>query len=215
MVTQENVLQVILVALVSYFLGSIPTAYLIVKARRNVNIFEEGSGNMGGTNVMRALGPVWGVFVALVDMAKGIVAILIARAILPSNEPLSTALGGFVAIIGHNWSLFAWLVTGILRGGKGGATAFGTLIVIAPLQVIAGFLGVAGLILLLTRYMSLAVLIAFSVATVWVLMLIYQQLLPPEYGIYIGLMFALIFVRFRGNIQRLLDGKERRLGDRA
>jgi len=58
-------------------------------------------------------------------------------------------------------------------------------------------------------------LIAFSVATVWVLMLIYQQLLPPEYGIYIGLMFALIFVRFRGNIQRLLDGKERRLGDRA
>ncbi len=210
----DNTVQIILIVVISYLLGSMPTAYLVARLKGK-NIFEIGSGNMGGTNVMRALGPVWGVFVALVDMAKGIVAILIARAILPSNEPLSTALGGFVAIIGHNWSLFAWLVTGILRGGKGGATAFGTLIVIAPLQVIAGFLGVAGLILLLTRYMSLAVLIAFSVATVWVLMLIYQQLLPPEYGIYIGLMFALIFVRFRGNIQRLLDGKERRLGDRA
>jgi glycerol-3-phosphate acyltransferase PlsY len=198
----------------SYLLGSIPTAYLIARLKGK-NIFEVGSGNMGGTNVMRALGAWLGWLVIIIDSAKGGIAILLARALMPQNEPLATVIAGLVAIVGHNWSLFAWIVTGILRGGKGAATAFGTLVLIAPLQVIAAFLGVAGLILLLTRYMSLAVLIAFSVATIWVLTLIYQQMLPPVYGVYIGVIVVMIFLRFRGNIQRLLDGKERRLGDRA
>lgn len=205
---------ILLIVVLSYLLGSIPTAYLVARMKGK-NIFEVGSGNMGGTNIMRTFGVWWGMFVIVIDSSKGGVAILIARALLPSNEPLATIIAGLVAIIGHNWSLFAWIITGILRGGKGAATAFGTLVLIAPLQVIAGFLGVVGVILLLTRYMSLAVLIAFSVATVWVLMLIYQQLLPPEYGLYIGVIVAMIFLRFRGNIQRLLDGKERRVGESA
>lgn len=210
----DNILPIILIVVLSYLIGSIPTAYIVARLKGK-NIFEVGSGNMGGTNVMRALGTGWGMLVVAVDSSKGGVAILLARLLMPQNEPLATVIAGLVAIIGHNWSLFAWIITGILRGGKGAATAFGTLVLIAPLQVIAGFLGVVGVILLLTRYMSLAVLIAFSVATVWVMMLIYQQLLPPEYGVYIGVLVALIFLRFRGNIQRLLDGNERRFGERA
>ncbi len=210
----DNTLHILLIVAISYLLGSIPTAYVITRINGK-NIFEVGSGNMGGTNVIRALGFWWGLLVIIVDTSKGGIAIMLARLIMPQNEILATVIAGLVAIIGHNWSLFAWVITGILRGGKGAATAFGTLLFIMPFQVIAGFLGVAGLILLLTRYMSLAVLIAFSVATVWVMMLIYQQMLPPEYGVYISLMVVMVFLKFRGNIQRLLDGTERRLGERA
>ena len=210
----DNTLHILLIVAISYLLGSIPTAYVITRINGK-NIFEVGSGNMGGTNVIRALGFWWGLLVIIVDTSKGGIAITLARLIMPQNEILATVIAGLVAIIGHNWSLFAWVITGILRGGKGAATAFGTLLFIMPFQVIAGFLGVAGLILMLTRYMSLAVLIAFSVATVWVMMLIYQQMLPPEYGVYISLMVVMVFLKFRGNIQRLLDGTERRLGERA
>lgn len=210
----DNTLQIIFIVAISYLLGSLPTAYIITRINGK-NIFEVGSGNMGGTNVIRALGIWWGLLVIAVDTSKGGIAIMLARLIMPQNEILATVIAGLVSIIGHNWSLFAWIITGILRGGKGAATAFGTLLFIMPFQVIAGFLGIIGLILLLTRYMSLAVLIAFSVATVWVMMLIYQHLLPPEYGLYIGLIVVMVFLKFRGNIQRLLDGTERRLGERA
>jgi len=149
------------------------------------------------------------------DSTKGMIAMLIAARLMPENTVTAMVLGAIVAVIGHNWSLFAYIVTGIFKGGKGAATAFGTLILIVPLHVVAVFLGIIGVVLLLTRYMSLAVLIAFSVATVWVLLLIYQHTLPAEYGLYIGLIVVLIFARFRGNIQRLLDGKERRVGERA
>ncbi|MBE2269005.1 MAG: glycerol-3-phosphate 1-O-acyltransferase PlsY [Anaerolinea sp.] len=205
---------IILIVVLSYCFGSIPTAYIIARLK-GVNIFETGSGNMGGTNVMRALGAGWGWLVVAIDIGKGALAIVVARLLLSDNIILATFLGGIVAIIGHNWSLFAYIVTGIFKGGKGAATAFGTLILIVPLHVVAVFLGIIGVVLLLTRYMSLAVLIAFSVATVWVLLLIYQHTLPAEYGLYIGLIVVLIFARFRGNIQRLLDGKERRVGERA
>ncbi|MBK8034174.1 MAG: glycerol-3-phosphate acyltransferase [Chloroflexi bacterium] len=210
----DNTLQIILIVAISYLLGSLPTAYIITRINGK-NIFEVGSGNMGGTNVIRALGIWWGLLVIAVDTSKGGIAIVLARLIMPQNEILATVIAGLVSIVGHNWSLFAWIITGILRGGKGAATAFGTLLFIMPFQVIAGFLGIIGLILLLTRYMSLAVLIAFSVATVWVMMLIYQHLLPPEYGLYVGLIVVMVFLKFRGNIQRLLDGTERRLGERA
>ncbi len=221
MVTQENVLQVILVALVSYFLGSIPTAYLIVKARRNVNIFEEGSGNMGGTNTARVMGIRWGLVTVTIDALKGIVAVLFSRLIMPDYTWTATTVASIMAVSGHNWSLFATLIynaankskSSTLRGGKGAATAFGTLLMIAQPQVIIVMVTFGTVLFLRTRYASLGVLAAFTLALPWLVILVAQNALPPVYALYAITIALLIVVRFRENIQRLLTGTERRLGD--
>lgn len=203
---------VVLVVLLSYLLGSIPTAYLISYAR-GVNIFGVGSGNMGATNVARALGFHWGVLVWLLDMSKGIVAIFIAREIMADYPSAATAIAAVFAIVGHNWSVFAARLTGKLRGGKGASIAFGTLLIIAP-GIVLGISLVGGAILALTRYMSLAVLGMFTISTIWMIILINQNLMAPEYSFYVTAVAALILYRFRENIIHLIQGKERRLGER-
>jgi acyl phosphate:glycerol-3-phosphate acyltransferase len=221
MVLQENVLQAIIIALVSYLLGSIPTAYLIVKARRNINIFDAGSGNMGGTNTARVLGIRWGLVTASLDALKGIVAVLVARLILPDSVWVATTLASIMAVAGHNWSLFATLLYNAanhstdltIRGGKGAATAFGTLLMIAQPQVIIVMVTLGTLLFLRTRYVSLGVLAAFTLALTWLVILVAQNMLPPVYVVYAVTIAFLIVVRFRENIQRLLTGTERRLGD--
>jgi glycerol-3-phosphate acyltransferase PlsY len=207
-------LRVILVVVISYLLGSLPTAYIVAR-QKGVNIFEVGSGNMGATNVIRALGLWWGVLVWLFDSLKGVFAILIARLIWSENTFAAAAVAAIVAIIGHNWSLFATMVTGTLRGGKGAACAFGTMLLIAPLQVIVVMTVVGGFIVALTRYVSLAVLVMFGLGTAWMIILFTQHQIHLEYMFYSVALASLLLIRFRENIQRLLQGTERRLGDRA
>lgn len=213
---ENEVVRVLGVVLISYLLGSIPTAYVIGRLR-NVNIFEVGSGNMGATNVIRATGGIgWGLLVWFFDSLKGVLAMLIsAQFILPQNPVAATIIAAIVSILGHNWSLFAALITGTIRGGKGAATAFGTLIMIVPLHVIAAMLAICGIVIALTRYVSLGVLLMFGVGIVWTLVLIGQQAIPWEYTFYSLSLLALILIRFRENIQRIIEGTERRLGERA
>lgn len=221
-INDQNILQILLIIVISYLIGSLPTAYLIARLR-NINIFEVGSGNMGGTNVARAMGTGWGVAVALIDMCKGMAAVLIARMLLPEEQWGATTISAIVAIVGHNWSLFATLFYAAavrssrltIRGGKGAATAFGTMLMIAPAQIILGMFAIFSILLALTRYVSLGVLAAFLLAIIWVLILTAQQLLPVEYVAYALLLALLLAVRFRENIQRLVTGTERRLGERA
>jgi len=204
----------LMIVIISYLLGSIPTAYVIARFK-GVNIFEVGSGNMGATNVIRALGFWWGILVWLFDSLKGVLAILVANMILPDNHAAATAIAATVAVVGHNWSLFAALVTGTLRGGKGAAIWFGTMLVMAPIQVIVGMCVLGGFIIAITRYVSLAVLAMFGLSTLWMLVLIGQHQRPGEYMLYSLLVTAMMLYRFRENIQRLLTGTERRLGERA
>ena len=207
--------QVLLVVVISYLLGSIPTAYLVGRMR-HVNIFEIGSGNMGATNVIRATGGIgWGLVVWFFDSTKGIIAMLIASRLMPENPVAATVLAAIVAVIGHNWSLFATLLTGTIRGGKGAATAFGTLILIVPLQLIAVMLLICGVIIAVTRYISLGVLVMFGLAVVWLLLMISQHVIPFDYLFYALGITALILLRFRENIQRIAAGTERRFGERA
>jgi glycerol-3-phosphate acyltransferase PlsY len=107
------------------------------------------------------------------------------------------------------------LLTGTLRGGKGAATAFGTLLMIVPFHIIAVMLAVGGLIIAVTRYVSLGVLMMFTLALVWIIVLIAQQAMPWEYIVYGFSMFGLLLLRFRENIQRLIAGTERRIGEGA
>src|SRR5690606_3237701 len=206
--------KVLVIVIVSYLIGSFPTAFLVAKLR-NINIFEYGSGNMGATNVIRAMGLVWGIIVWFFDSLKAVIAIWIASQIMPENHALATVIAAVCAIAGHNWSLFVALITGTIRGGKGAATAFGTLFMIVPFYVIAAMLLVGGFVIALTRYVSLAVLLMFGLAITWMIVLVSQQIISWEYAVYSILLALLIYVRFRENIQRLRAGTERRLGESA
>ncbi len=201
-----------------YIIGSFPTAYLIGRLHR-INIFEVGSGNMGANNVTRALGVKWGVLVWMLDSGKGVLAVLLARLIMPWDPWAASVIGAIAVVIGHNWSLLAALVTGTLRGGKGAATAGGTwIIMMAPWwYIVVITITLWGLIVLITRYVSLAVLVSVAIGTIWALLLIGGGAanVPPVYVFYIVLVALMIYVRHWKNIQSLLAGRERRLGERA
>lgn len=207
----EPTLRIMLVVLVSYWLGSIPTAYLIARLHK-INIFDHGSGNSGMTNMMRTMGVKWGLAVVIVDVLKGVVAILLSQQIM-QDPALATTISAIAVVVGHNWSGVVAILTGQLKGGKGAATAFGTLLMIAPLHVIVAMWVVGGAVIALTRYMSLGVLTMVTIASLWLTLLVTREAVPTEYIFYVLFLAALIFYRFRGNISRLVTGTERRLGD--
>lgn len=217
----EPIIQILLIVVLSYLLGSLPTAYLIAKTR-NINIFEVGSGNMGGTNIARAMGFGWGLLTVFFDVLKGVGAIAIARLIMPASPWTATTIAAIVVVIGHNWSVFATIIYTAamkgkltIRGGKGAATALGTMIMVAPAQILLAMVAAFWFLVLLTRYVSLGVLVAYAIACTWVTILAVQRQLPIEYIPYALMLILLLLWRFRENIQRLLSGTERRLGESA
>ena len=187
MFNADNALQVILCIVASYLIGSFPTAYFVGKAR-NVNIFEVGSGNMGGTNVARAVGKGWAIFTGLVDVSKGVFAVWLARDIILAEQiGVATSISATSVVVGHNWSLFATVLTAsikegklrlIVRGGKGAATAFGAMMMIQPLQSLAAA-AIGIVIISRTRYVSLGVLIGFAVAIFWLILLVGTEFQKP------------------------------------
>ena len=221
MINADNALQVIACIVASYLIGSFPTAYFVGKVR-NVNIFEVGSGNMGGTNVARAVGKGWAIFTGLVDVSKGVFAVWLARDIILAEQiGVATSISATSVVVGHNWSLFATVLTAsikegklrlIVRGGKGAATAFGAMMMIQPFQsLVAAAIGIA--IISRTRYVSLGVLIGFAVANVWLILLVGTEIQKPILLVYAVALSAMLLLRHRGNVQRLLAGTERRLGE--
>lgn len=223
MINPDNVAQVLLIIVSSYLIGSLPTAYLVGKAR-NVNIFEVGSGNMGGTNVARAVGKSWAIFTGAVDVLKGVFAVWLARdVILAQQIGVATSVSATCVVVGHNWSLFATVLTAsikegklnlIVRGGKGAATAFGAMLMIQPLQILVAA-AIAIAVILRTRYVSLGVLIGFGVANLWLVLLVGAEFQKPILLLYALALSVMIPLRHWGNVQRLLAGKERRLGEPA
>jgi glycerol-3-phosphate acyltransferase PlsY len=208
----------ILTAVVAYLLGSIPTGYLVAKAR-GIDIRMAGSGNIGATNAMRVLGKPMGIFVLLMDALKGFVACALLAAIffakrysvpdrLINGDELEHAkiLAGIFVILGHNFT--CWLK---FKGGKGIATTGGVYLALAPWAVL---IGVTAFILavLATRYVSIGSIVA-AVAlpvAVWIL--------PPHnllMGIVTTALGVMAIYKHRGNIQRLMAGTESRLGKKA
>jgi len=123
-------------------------------------------------------------------------------------------------VVGHNWSVLATLITGKLRGGKGAATAAGTMLLMAPVHVIAITLSLWMLVVILTRYVSLGVLVGTAIGCGTMLFMIAQQQslnisIPPSYSIYSICLAAMIYLRHWKNIISLLTGHERRLGERV
>ena len=223
MINADNATQILLIILCSYLIGSFPSAYFIGKAKK-VNIFEVGSGNMGGTNVARALGKGWALLTVVADVSKGVFAVWLARdVILPTQIGVATSVAATCVVVGHNWSLFATVLTAsikegklklIVRGGKGAATAFGAMLMIQPFQILVAA-AIAIAVILRTRYVSLGVLIGFAVANLWLILLIGTEYQKPILLLYAVALSILIPLRHWGNVQRLLAGTERRLGERA
>ncbi|MFN4071492.1 MAG: glycerol-3-phosphate 1-O-acyltransferase PlsY [Thermus caldifontis] len=192
---------VLLVLLLAYLFGSIPAGVLAAKTY-GVDIRKVGSGNIGATNVLRALGPGPALVVALFDVFKGGIAVLIARGV-GIEGPL---LGGvaLAAVLGHNYSLFLGF-----KGGKGVATSFGTLLFLDPVLAFWTFpIGIT--VMLLTRYVSAGSITGGVAATVLAL-----ALARPFWEVAtVALMALLIFWTHRENLKRLQAGTERRLGER-
>jgi len=206
------------VVIIGYLLGSIPFGLLIAKRRVKVDVRQYGSGKIGATNVMRTAGRKAGVMVAVLDVVKGLLAVVIAGLIVDRGYLVvgNVALGalvaqvmaGLAAIAGHNWSVFLRF-----RGGRGVATFFGGLIALCPPAAIFGgeifVIGVG-----LSKFASIGS-IAAVVGTYAILVpLTIVDGFPIEYLAYAFIGTVAIIIKHRDNIARLVSGKEHRLGDR-
>jgi len=213
-------LPISIIAVISYLIGSFPTSIIVARKARGIDIRHYGSGNAGGTNVIRVLGWKAGVFVIAMDMAKGLIATMIVARFMYGALPFSNAtpfddltvvriIAGCSAILGHIWTVFAGF-----KGGKGIATAGGVLIGIAPIEVAVSF-GVFAIVFLLTHYVSLG---SLSAAVTFPLTMFFRenvfQVDVEGYGTLIffsiGISLLIIFTH-RANIRRLLRGTENRI----
>ncbi len=223
------VLTYIIVAIAAYLLGSIPTGFLVAKAK-GIDIRSVGSGNIGATNAMRVLGKPAGIFVLLADAAKGFGACYLGAFLciyfaphfmmitsngnvsvpleqfVPSMEERFAIIAGICAVLGHNYT--CWLK---FKGGKGIATTAGVYLALAPWAVLVGLV-VFILAVLFTKYVSvgsIAAAIALPV-TVWIM--------TPQ-NIFLGIVStalgALAIYKHKSNIHRLMAGTENKLGKKA
>ncbi len=187
---------------VGYLLGTIPSGYLVARLH-GVNIQQVGSGNIGATNVLRALGPVPAIIVVILDPLKGAVATLLP--LLLGIGPWGVALTGLAVVVGNNFNVLLGL-----RGGKGIATSIGVFLVLDPL--IALFSMALGLFtILVSRYVSLGSLVGMVALPFFLIV----KGAHPAYLLLGIALTTLALVRHRANIRRLVAGTESRLGEKV
>jgi glycerol-3-phosphate acyltransferase PlsY len=198
----------ILLILLAYLIGSIPTAVWISKSFFNIDIRDYGSGNAGATNTYRVLGSKWGTIVMVVDMFKAIVAVKLAFLLPYSFESdiylVNLQLGlGLAAVVGHIFPIWA-----DFRGGKGVATLFGMVLGIQP-NVALCCVGVFILVLYVTRWVSLSSILASIAFPVFILVIFNE----PEklYRVFAITVAMLVLLTHQKNISRLIKGSENKV----
>ena len=203
----------ILLLILAYCLGSIPTSIIAGKTLRGIDIREHGSHNPGATNTFRVLGWKIGVAVGLVDIFKGFAAVTLLPQFIPADpwaaEETRRMLSGFAVVAGHVWTIFAGF-----RGGKGVGTAFGVFLGLAPLPSITAAVVWAALTFG-TGYVSLGSITAAVALPVSVIALgLWRGDLSVAMVAVSVILGLLVIVRHRSNISRLLRGEENRFGKR-
>ncbi len=204
-------MNIVLIVAASYLLGSIPTAVWLGKWSCKTDIREHGSGNAGATNALRVLGLKWGLIIMVLDILKGLAAVLLLAPLLtfgrPSDPQLLSVLAGAAAIMGH---IFPATIG--FRGGKGVGTGAGVMFALAPLVALTALI-IWVIVVTATRYVSLGSMLAALSLTP---LLFLQGALfdaPPGGAL---LIFAVlltigVLVSHRANIGRLLERRENRL----
>lgn len=184
---------------ICYLLGSIPTGVWYSKMKHQIDVRELGSGNSGATNIGRNFGFKAAVFVSVIDVLKGLVAMLLAHYFYPHTDWVIMG-AGIAAILGHAYPIFA-----NFRGGKVVATSFA---VLAGYNFFIGlsFVLVLFILIYLTSTISLAALTSFSLAALYVL---FTQ--PLIFGLGFVAIAAFMIYRHRTNVIRLMKGDESRI----
>jgi glycerol-3-phosphate acyltransferase PlsY len=213
------IIKLLAIVLVGYLLGSIPFGLLVIRRGTNVDIRNFGSGKIGATNVLRTAGKKLAAITAALDIFKGVLAVIFAGLIMGNSYiPAGTItlgsdaakiLAAIAAIAGHIWPIFLRF-----RGGRGVAVFFGTMLYLSPVVAITGgasLLLTAGL----TRYVSLGSIIGTIVTYAILSFLAINRASPVEYLTYSVIGTLIIIIMHRDNIERIIAGKERKLGDKA
>lgn len=213
-------LTLLIIIVLAYLVGSIPTSIIVSKLTKGIDIRDYGSGNAGGTNVMRVLGWKQGLFVMILDALKGVLAVVVVARLFSGDVPFNNAtpfddftliqiFAGIAAVVGHIWTVFAGF-----RGGKGIATALGMLLMIATIDMLIA-VGAFIIVVYVSRYVSLGSIIA---AVVVPLALVvrenvfnvdiqgYNTILP-----FIIITSLLVIFTHRKNLVKLLNGNESKI----
>jgi acyl phosphate:glycerol-3-phosphate acyltransferase len=188
-----------IIAICSYLLGSIPAGYIVGRLA-GIDIRKSGSGNIGATNVTRVAGKGRGLLTLIADTAKGLVPALVAQQLSFSHT--AVAVISAAAFLGHLYPIFLKF-----QGGKGVATAFGVLLAVAPMATLVA-LAVFAAVIFFSRMVSLSSIATAIAAPIALWALSY----PPPLIVMSALFAAMIILRHRANIQRLLAGNEPKFG---
>ena len=198
-------MRIALILAIAYLIGSIPSGYLIVRATEGGDVRETGSGGMGATNVSRSAGKGAGILTLILDVIKGVFVVFLAGVLSDGLFPFADwtiAFAGVLAILGHIFPV--WLR---FRGGKGVATALGVFLMLAPIVAVIALV-VFAITFALTRYVSLASLVAIASIAITILTLTLFDPFELPNAIAALLSAGLVVFAHRANIQRLIAGSE-------
>lgn len=192
---------------VSYLLGSLPIGLIAGWVFKRVDVREHGSGKTGMTNVLRTAGGTAAALVLLLDMGKAVLAVALARVF--TDTPGVEAAAALSALIGHNWSVFIRF-----QGGRGTSPGWGALFILSPIAgLVATVIGLS--LVAATRYVSLGSVMAASLGSITLIILSVMGYVPIEYMWFGIIGGSLVVVNHRDNIQRLIKGTERKIGQAA
>tara|TARA_B100001113_G_C21042582_1_gene593034 strand:+ start:241 stop:846 length:606 start_codon:yes stop_codon:yes gene_type:complete len=197
-VLDYSVIEIIVVLLIAYIVGSIPFGLLIANLKK-VNLRELGSGNIGATNVCRNIGWFYGIVTLILDSGKGY--LITEIALYMFENPWLHVIIGLFAIIGHSLSFLAQF-----KGGKGVATALGVLMALSP-DVCIGIFIIGALLIALTRYVSPVTILCSIIVPI----LLYLREYPIAYVVMHSIIALFIVIRHRNNIKRIFLGTENRI----
>ena len=195
----------IIFGILSYLIGAIPIGLILSKSLRGIDIRNYGSGSIGMSNIQRNLGNFPASIVLILDMTKSFLPILYVRYFLPDPQILETisALG---ALTGHCWPIFAKF-----RGGRGVATGWGSLLILSPITgIISGIIGIP--IIIMYKFISLGSIIGATSGCISMMLLSINRYHSFEYLWYALLGNIIVVYKHKENIQRLLEGTERKIG---
>jgi glycerol-3-phosphate acyltransferase PlsY len=190
-----------------YLIGSVPSGLWLGKVVAGVDVRATGSHRIGATNVQRSVGTGAGLVVLILDALKGFLAVFIVARV--TGNDYVAALAGLAAVFGHVWSPLAGF-----RGGRGVATGAGALLAFSPIAILCTLVFMA-LTIAVTRYVSLGSIVA-AVSSVLCTAFLLGRVAEPDAALLLALPGAvLVLLKHADNVERLVRGRESKLGSRA